>query len=116
METVPRHSRHTASPPVVYPKLRKRYRRERDRIGPRGVPGRGAAAGRAAAGRVRRDRAVRGAGGDRAVADLGAEGLAADVTMLNGNGYVPGHAELALDLVRTDPGVRMLFDARLAAD
>lgn len=29
---------------------------------------------------------------------------------------VPGHAELALDLVRTDPGVRMLFDARLAAD
>jgi L-erythro-3,5-diaminohexanoate dehydrogenase len=49
-------------------------------------------------------------------AALGAEGLAADVTMLIGNGYVPGHAELALDLVRTDPGVRMLFDARLAAD
>jgi L-erythro-3,5-diaminohexanoate dehydrogenase len=38
------------------------------------------------------------------------------VTMFIGNGYVPGHAELALDLVRTDPGVRMLFDARLAAD
>ena len=49
-------------------------------------------------------------------AALGAEGLAADVTMLIGNGYVPGHAELALDLVRTDPGVRALFDARLAAD
>jgi L-erythro-3,5-diaminohexanoate dehydrogenase len=49
-------------------------------------------------------------------AALGAEGLAADVTMLIGNGYVPGHAELALDLVRTDPGVRRLFDARLAAD
>ena len=49
-------------------------------------------------------------------AALGAEGLAADVTMLIGNGYVPGHAELALDLVRTDPGVRMLFDARLFAD
>lgn len=49
-------------------------------------------------------------------AALGAEGLAADVTMLVGNGYVPGHAGLALDLVRTDPGVRMLFDARLAAD
>ena len=47
-------------------------------------------------------------------AALGAEGLAADVTMLIGNGYVPGHAELALDLVRTDPGVRALFDARLA--
>ena len=27
-------------------------------------------------------------------AALGAEGLAADVTMLVGNGYVPGHAEL----------------------
>jgi L-erythro-3,5-diaminohexanoate dehydrogenase len=38
------------------------------------------------------------------------------VTMLIGNGYVSGHAELALDLVRTDLGVRMLFDARLAAD
>jgi L-erythro-3,5-diaminohexanoate dehydrogenase len=49
-------------------------------------------------------------------AALGAEGLAADVTMLIGNGYVPGHAELALDLVRTDPGLRMLFDARLVAD
>ena len=49
-------------------------------------------------------------------AALAAEGLAADVTMLIGNGYVPGHAELALDLVRTDPGVRMLFDARLDAD
>lgn len=49
-------------------------------------------------------------------AALGAEGLAADVTMLIGNGYVPGHAELALDLVRTDRGVRALFDARLSAD
>lgn len=49
-----------------------------------------------------------------AAAALGAEGLAADVTMLVGNGYVPGHAELALDLVRTVPGVRGLFEARLA--
>ncbi|HEY7103323.1 MAG TPA: L-erythro-3,5-diaminohexanoate dehydrogenase [Mycobacteriales bacterium] len=48
-------------------------------------------------------------------AALGAEGLAADVTMLIGNGYVPGHAQLALDLVRTDPGVRMLFSARVDA-
>src|SRR5215467_16150487 len=31
-----------------------------------------------------------------AAAALGAEGLAADVTMLVGNGYVPGHAEYAL--------------------
>ena len=33
-------------------------------------------------------------------AALGAEGMAADVTMLIGNGYVPGHADLALDLIR----------------
>ncbi|RKR93096.1 L-erythro-3,5-diaminohexanoate dehydrogenase [Micromonospora pisi] len=51
-----------------------------------------------------------------AAAALGAEGLAADVTMLVGNGYVPGHAELALDLVRQDTGVRALFEARVAAD
>ncbi len=46
-------------------------------------------------------------------AALGAEGLGADVTMLVGNGYVPGHAELALDLLRTEPGVRALFESRL---
>jgi L-erythro-3,5-diaminohexanoate dehydrogenase len=45
-------------------------------------------------------------------AALGAEGLAADVTMLIGNGYVPGHAQLALDLVRAEPGVRGIFEAR----
>ncbi|HYG95072.1 MAG TPA: L-erythro-3,5-diaminohexanoate dehydrogenase [Nocardioides sp.] len=47
-------------------------------------------------------------------AALGAEGVAADVTMLVGNGYVPGHAELALDLLRQDAGVRALFEERLA--
>ncbi|HEX2130936.1 MAG TPA: L-erythro-3,5-diaminohexanoate dehydrogenase [Actinophytocola sp.] len=47
-----------------------------------------------------------------AAAALGAEGLAADVRMLIGNGYVPGHAEFALDLVRTAPGVRELFERR----
>jgi L-erythro-3,5-diaminohexanoate dehydrogenase len=46
-------------------------------------------------------------------AALGAEGAAADVTMLVGNGYVPGHAELALDLIRSEPGVRALFDRRI---
>jgi L-erythro-3,5-diaminohexanoate dehydrogenase len=45
-------------------------------------------------------------------AALGAEGLAADVEMLIGNGYVPGHAELALELVRGDAGVRALFEGR----
>jgi len=46
-------------------------------------------------------------------AALGAEGLAADVTMLVGNGYVPGHAAYAVDLVRRIPAVRALFEARL---
>jgi L-erythro-3,5-diaminohexanoate dehydrogenase len=49
-------------------------------------------------------------------AALGAEGLAADVTMLIGNGFVPGHAEFAVDLLRQVPAVRALFEARLAAD
>jgi len=47
-------------------------------------------------------------------AALGAEGLAADVTMLIGNGYVPGHADLALDLVRGTPGLRALLEHRVA--
>ncbi len=45
-------------------------------------------------------------------AALGAEGLAADVTLLIGNGYLPGHAETALELYRQTPGVRRLFEAR----
>jgi L-erythro-3,5-diaminohexanoate dehydrogenase len=48
-----------------------------------------------------------------AAAALGAEGLAADVTMLIGNGYLPGHAEYALDLVRSEPALRRLFTERL---
>lgn len=47
-----------------------------------------------------------------AAAALGAEGLAADVTMLVGNGYVPGHAAYALELVRGNADVRALFEAR----
>jgi L-erythro-3,5-diaminohexanoate dehydrogenase len=50
-----------------------------------------------------------------ASAALGAEGLAADVTMLIGNGYLPGHDAFALDLLRAEPGVRRVFEARLAA-
>lgn len=46
-------------------------------------------------------------------AALGAEGLAADVTMLIGNGYVPGHAAYALSLIRDDTAVRGLFESRL---
>jgi L-erythro-3,5-diaminohexanoate dehydrogenase len=51
-----------------------------------------------------------------AAAALGAEGLAADVRMVIGNGYVPGHAETALRLVREVPAVRALFQARLDAE
>lgn len=49
-------------------------------------------------------------------AALGAEGMAADVTMLVGNGYVPGHADLAVGLVRDDADIRRLFEQRLAAE
>jgi L-erythro-3,5-diaminohexanoate dehydrogenase len=48
-------------------------------------------------------------------AALGAEGLAADVTMLVGNGYVPGHADYAMQLLRAERGVRALFERRLGA-
>jgi NADPH:quinone reductase-like Zn-dependent oxidoreductase len=48
-------------------------------------------------------------------AALGAEGLAADVTMLIGNGYAPGHAQLALDLLRTEEGVMKIFAGRVEA-
>jgi len=46
-------------------------------------------------------------------AALGAEGLAADVTMLVGNGYVPGHAAYAMEVLRGHAGVRSLFERRL---
>lgn len=46
-------------------------------------------------------------------AALGAEGLGADVTMLIGNGFVPGHAELALALFRDVTPLRRLFEQRL---
>ena len=51
--------------------------------------------------------------GTPSAAALGAEGLAADVTMLVGNGYTPGHAAYALELLRADAGVRGLFERRL---
>jgi L-erythro-3,5-diaminohexanoate dehydrogenase len=46
-------------------------------------------------------------------AALGAEGVAADVTMLVGNGYTPGHAAYAMELLRESDGVRRLFERRL---
>ena len=50
-----------------------------------------------------------------AAAALGAEGLAADVTLMIGNGYAAGHADFALDVLRGSPGAQALFEARLAA-
>ena len=47
-------------------------------------------------------------------AALGAEGVGKDVHLIIGNGYVPGHAELTLDLLRRHPGLRALFEARYA--
>lgn len=51
-----------------------------------------------------------------AAAALGAEGLASDVRMIVGNGYVPGHADHALSLLREVPAVRALFEGRLDAE
>ena len=47
-------------------------------------------------------------------AALGAEGVGKDATLLVGNGYVPGHAELTLDLLRRHPRLRALFEQRYA--
>ena len=43
-------------------------------------------------------------------AALGAEGLGKSCEMIVGNGYLPGHAELALDLVRHSPALLRRFD------
>jgi L-erythro-3,5-diaminohexanoate dehydrogenase len=45
-------------------------------------------------------------------AALGSEGVGKDVTLLMGNGYVPGHANLTLELLRSEPGLRRLFETR----
>jgi L-erythro-3,5-diaminohexanoate dehydrogenase len=45
-------------------------------------------------------------------AALGAEGVGKDVQMIVGNGYVPGHAELTLGLLRRQAGLRRLFEQR----
>ncbi|MGO9828787.1 MAG: L-erythro-3,5-diaminohexanoate dehydrogenase [Myxococcaceae bacterium] len=45
-------------------------------------------------------------------ATLGAEGVGKDVTLVMGNGFVPGHAQLTLELLRGDARLRDLFAAR----
>jgi L-erythro-3,5-diaminohexanoate dehydrogenase len=45
-------------------------------------------------------------------AALGAEGVGKDVQMIVGNGYVPRHADLTLELLRRQEPLRKLFEQR----
>ncbi len=45
-------------------------------------------------------------------AALGAEGVGSDVTMIIGNGYTAGHAELTLNLVNSVPKIKELFEKK----
>jgi len=45
-------------------------------------------------------------------AALGAEGVGSDVTMIIGNGYTKGHAELTLKLVNNAPKIKNLFEKK----
>ena len=45
-------------------------------------------------------------------AALGAEGVGSDVTMIIGNGYTKGHAELTLKLVNSVPKIKDLFEKK----
>jgi L-erythro-3,5-diaminohexanoate dehydrogenase len=47
-------------------------------------------------------------------AALGAEGVGKDAHLVVGNGYVPGHADLTLDLLRRNPRLRTHFQERYA--
>ncbi|HEY5678239.1 MAG TPA: L-erythro-3,5-diaminohexanoate dehydrogenase, partial [Myxococcales bacterium] len=47
-------------------------------------------------------------------AALGAEGVGKDALLAIGNGYVPGHAELTLGLLRRHAALRAHFEARYA--
>jgi L-erythro-3,5-diaminohexanoate dehydrogenase len=47
-------------------------------------------------------------------AALGAEGVGKDATMIVGNGYAPGHADLTLELLRSEAALRRLFEERYA--
>ncbi len=48
-------------------------------------------------------------------AALGAEGIGKDVTMMVGNGYAKGHADVALQTLRDHPAIREYFVARYGA-
>ena len=48
-------------------------------------------------------------------AALIAEGVGKDVALLIGSGFVPGHADLALGMMREHPGLRAVFERRYAS-
>ncbi len=45
-----------------------------------------------------------------AKAALGAEGVGKDVTMMVGNGYTKGHAEITLEELRENENLRKMFE------
>ncbi len=45
-------------------------------------------------------------------AALGAEGVGKDVTMIIGNGYTDGHAQIALDVLRESESLRKIFEEK----
>jgi L-erythro-3,5-diaminohexanoate dehydrogenase len=45
-------------------------------------------------------------------AALGAEGVGKDITMIVGNGYTKGHAEITLWELRESAALRRLFEER----
>jgi len=45
-------------------------------------------------------------------AALGAEGVGKDVTMIIGNGYTEGHAQIALDVLRESESLRKIFEEK----
>jgi L-erythro-3,5-diaminohexanoate dehydrogenase len=47
-------------------------------------------------------------------AALGAEGVGKDITMLVGNGYTEGHAEIALQIMRENPRLREIYERTYA--
>ena len=49
---------------------------------------------------------------DFAKAALGAEGVGKDVTMIVGNGYTKGHAEITLAELRENPELKAYFEKK----
>lgn len=48
-------------------------------------------------------------------AALGAEGVGADVELIMGNGYKPGHAAMALRILRESPELRAMYESKYGA-